>query len=99
MKKIFILTMLFFGIIMTAQNATQNIDEVLTQNTQSVQNIIATIKTWIYWIIGLSFIVYLALSVLGGQEGGDKTKKMGAFFMYLAFVGIGLVVIASMFGI
>lgn len=91
--------MLFFGIIMTAQNATQNIDEVLTQNTQSVQNIIATIKTWIYWIIGLSFIVYLALSVLGGQEGGDKTKKMGAFFMYLAFVGIGLVVIASMFGI
>lgn len=99
MKKIFILTMLFFGIIMTAQNATQNIDQVLTQNTQSVQNIIATIKTWIYWIIGLSFIVYLALSVLGGQEGGDKTKKMGAFFMYLAFVGIGLVVIASMFGI
>lgn len=99
MKKIFILTMLFFGIIMTAQNATQNINEVLTQNTQSVQNIIATIKTWIYWIIGLSFIVYLALSVLGGQEGGDKTKKMGAFFMYLAFVGIGLVVIASMFGI
>lgn len=91
--------MLFFGIIMTAQNATQNINEVLTQNTQSVQNIIATIKTWIYWIIGLSFIVYLALSVLGGQEGGDKTKKMGAFFMYLAFVGIGLVVIASMFGI
>lgn len=99
MKKFFILTMFFFVTIMTAQNATQNIDEVLTENTQSVQNIIATIKTWIYWIIGLSFIVYLALSVLGGQEGGDKTKKMGAFFMYLAFVGIGLVVIASMFGI
>ena len=99
MKKFFILTMLLFGIIMTAQNATQNIDQVLTQNTATVQNIIATIKTWIYWVIGLSFIVYLALSVLGGQEGGDKTKKMGAFFMYLAFVGIGLVVIASMFGI
>ncbi len=97
MKKFFLFAMLFTGMIVFAQTAT--IDQVLTDNTDTVRNIIGTIKTWIYWIIGLSFIVYLALSVLGGQEGGDKTKKMGAFFMYLAFVGIGLVIIAAIFGI
>lgn len=99
MKKLTLFTMLLIGMLMSAQSATQKIDEVLEQNTSSVHNIIGTIKTWIYWVIGLAFIVYLALSVLGGQEGGDKTKKMGAFFMYLAFVGIGLILITELFGI
>ncbi len=97
MKKAVLFTLLLTTIVASAQ--IQSIDQALQQNTSSVQNVIATFKTWAYWIIGLAFMIYAAVTVLGGQEGGDKTKKIGAFFMYLGFVGIAFVVITSLFGI
>jgi hypothetical protein len=97
MKKVIFISVLLLGFLGYSQIG--NIDQALQSNTSSVQNVISTFKTWAMWIMGLAFIIFAATTVLGGQEGGDKTKKIGAFFMYLGFVGLAIVIITSLFGI
>ena len=97
MKKTILVLMLLGVTVASAQTA--NIEQALQSNQQSVQNVILILKQWAYWIIGLSFMIFAATTVLGGQEGGDKTKKMGSFFMYLGFVGLAFVIISTLFGI
>jgi hypothetical protein len=97
--KIFILFTLLFLVAVSSYSQVGNIEQALEENTASVQNVIATFKTWAMWIMGLAFIIAAATTVLGGQEGGDKTKKIGSFFMYLGFVGLAIVIITSLFGI
>lgn len=96
-------TYLFIAVALLASAAAQaqlgDIDQALGQSNTTLQNILATLKTWALWIMGLSFIIYAATTVLGGQEGGDKTKKIGSFFMYLGFVGLAIAIVGVMFGI
>ena len=97
MKKIFLLAALFSTLFVSAQVG--DIEAALAANTSSVQNVLVILKQWAMWGIGLGFIISAAITVLGGQEGGDKTKKIASFFMYLGFVGLAIVIVTSLFGI
>jgi hypothetical protein len=99
MKKFFFFVLLLIGTCAIAQQGTQSVEQALQSSNTSVQNIIVIIKRWAYWIIGIAFLIYAATAVLGGNEGGDKTKKIGTWFMLIGFIGIAFLIVTAVFGI